>query len=99
MTKDVHTEHCCSYHGCKYGDDDCTVVTGQKVQSFFCEFCDWEEEAEEISERQYKEHNTKDHFWLRNFYATIMANRTGLPIEKIYADEGWWHKKNIRVNK
>lgn len=37
--KDVHTEHCCSIHGCKYSDDDCPVATGKKVQSFPCEAC------------------------------------------------------------
>ena len=43
---DVHTEHCCREHGCKYGgghDADeavaCTVVSGKKVQSFRCEIC------------------------------------------------------------
>lgn len=34
--KDVHTEHCCQNCGCKYGEKDCTVVTGQKIQSFPC---------------------------------------------------------------
>lgn len=34
--KDVHTEHCCSLCGCKYGDTDCPVVTGQKKQSHPC---------------------------------------------------------------
>lgn len=44
--RDVHTEHCCVRHGCKYGDDlehireirgegGCTVASGEKVQSFF----------------------------------------------------------------
>lgn len=42
--KDVHTEHCCAKHGCKYGDDDCTVTTGLAPQSFDCESCDWEKE-------------------------------------------------------
>ena len=37
--KDVHTEHCCSTHGCKYGDADCTVESGQKKQSYPCERC------------------------------------------------------------
>ncbi len=40
MEKDVHTEHCCIIHGCKYGDDDCTVVSGEKPQSYLCEDCD-----------------------------------------------------------
>jgi|15BtaG_2_1085339.scaffolds.fasta_scaffold06105_4 hypothetical protein len=38
---DVHTEHCCSVHGCKYGnrENDCTVESGEKRQSFLCEYC------------------------------------------------------------
>lgn len=36
----VHTEHCCSKHGCKYGDEDCPVFTGRKSQSSPCELCD-----------------------------------------------------------
>lgn len=42
--KDVHTEHCCTRHGCKYGDVHCTVAGGlkknRKQQSFMCEVCD-----------------------------------------------------------
>lgn len=38
--KDVHTEHCCLRHGCKYGDDKCTVTTGKERQSYPCEDCD-----------------------------------------------------------
>lgn len=38
--KDVHTEHCCVIHGCKYGDEDCPVATKKKPQSFVCESCD-----------------------------------------------------------
>lgn len=41
--KDAHTEHCCSKHGCKYGQADCTVATGQKEQSHPCDYC-----AEEV---------------------------------------------------
>lgn len=37
--KDVHTEHCCSKHGCKYGDKACPVATGKKKQSYPCEIC------------------------------------------------------------
>jgi len=37
--KDVHTEHCCLKHGCKYGDDDCPVELGIKKQSYPCEWC------------------------------------------------------------
>lgn len=38
--KDVHTEHCCIVHGCKYGDDDCTVTSKRHPQSSPCEYCD-----------------------------------------------------------
>lgn len=41
--KDVHTEHCCIRHGCKYGHKDCTVATGEKEQSYECEDCGYEE--------------------------------------------------------
>jgi hypothetical protein len=46
-TKCVHTEHCCREHGCKYGQENCPVVLGDKVQSYKCEDCDVElEEAQ-----------------------------------------------------
>ncbi len=53
--RDVHTEHCCLRHGCKYGYDCesgyefldangnkkvCTVSSGAKKQSFPCESCE-----------------------------------------------------------
>lgn len=38
--KDVHTEHCCTECGCKYGEADCPVENDFKVPSFSCEFCD-----------------------------------------------------------
>ena len=34
--QDVHTEHCCRIHGCKYGDTDCPVESGAKRPSFPC---------------------------------------------------------------
>jgi hypothetical protein len=38
--RDVHTEHCCARHGCKYGDDKtCPVVLKKKTQSYPCENC------------------------------------------------------------
>jgi C4-type Zn-finger protein len=41
IVKDVHTEHCCAIHGCKYGNEDCTVYSGGKAQSYVCETCSW----------------------------------------------------------
>lgn len=40
MAKDVHTEHCCIVHGCKYCDPNCTVTTKKQPQSFPCESCE-----------------------------------------------------------
>lgn len=37
---DVHTEHCCFDHGCKYGNEDCTVTAKLARQSYPCESCD-----------------------------------------------------------
>ena len=36
----VHAAHCCKWHGCKYGDEDCPVVLGQVEQLYTCEYCD-----------------------------------------------------------
>ena len=36
----VHTEHCCIDHGCKYGDEDCPVVAGDQKQSHPCQDCE-----------------------------------------------------------
>lgn len=38
--RDVHTEHCCKLHGCKYNSKDCTVQYGTKLQSGLCECCE-----------------------------------------------------------
>lgn len=37
---DVHTEHCCVIHGCKYGRDNCTVMLLIAPQSYICESCE-----------------------------------------------------------
>lgn len=34
-----HETHCCVFHGCKYCDDDCPVVTGNTEQKYSCEDC------------------------------------------------------------
>lgn len=31
--------HCCLLHNCKYGYDDCPVVTGEVWQEYICETC------------------------------------------------------------
>ena len=43
----VHATHCCKWHGCKYGDPDCPVVSGEVEQEYLCEDCDYYLENEE----------------------------------------------------
>ena len=40
--KDIHTQHCCKIHGCKYNDDECSVWNKIKNQSFRCEDCTYD---------------------------------------------------------
>ena len=35
----VHAAHCCKWHGCKYGDPDCSVENGEVEQEHICEDC------------------------------------------------------------
>lgn len=48
----VHAAHCCKWHGCKYGDDDCPVYNGEVEQYYLCEDCDWELGEEEYIRKQ-----------------------------------------------
>ena len=43
----VHQSHCCKWHGCKYGDDNCPVVHGLVKQDYLCEWCNEDLENEE----------------------------------------------------
>lgn len=47
--EDAHTEHCCTQHGCKYGNDDCTVTSGVARQSYPCEYCQMAEDPPGMS--------------------------------------------------
>jgi acetyltransferase-like isoleucine patch superfamily enzyme len=49
---DVHTEHCCSHHGCKYGEEErCPVTNGNKPQHGSCDQCQDElEHLEKLEE-------------------------------------------------
>lgn len=44
----VHRTHCCTQHGCKYGNVECPVVQGLVKQEFPCESCR-EERAERVA--------------------------------------------------
>jgi hypothetical protein len=55
--KDVHTEHCCLHHGCKYGENEtCTVMSLRGKQSYLCEGCKgYDKKSEERINRMYQE--------------------------------------------
>jgi len=44
----VHQSHCCKWHGCKYGDENCPVVLGAVKQLYLCEDCE-----EDLEEKEY----------------------------------------------
>jgi hypothetical protein len=44
LVLDSHTRHCCADHGCKYGDSECYVATGYRIQEHPCERCTAEQE-------------------------------------------------------
>jgi hypothetical protein len=47
MNIGVHASHCCKWHGCKYGNEDCPVITGKVKQEYLCEWCNEDLENEE----------------------------------------------------
>ena len=75
--KDVHTEHCCAEHGCKYGDiEDCTVANGRKKQSFPCETC---RECEEATKR------VRYHIWSNEHKGWWAPNSRGYVVNRTQA--------------
>jgi hypothetical protein len=50
----VHETHCCLEHGCKYGDRNCPVATGQIKQAYLCESCGYDEFENKCQEERYK---------------------------------------------
>lgn len=44
----VHATHCCTRHGCKYGDASCPVVRGTARQEYPCEYCG-EQDTEDMA--------------------------------------------------
>jgi hypothetical protein len=63
--KDVHTEHCCILHGCKYRDEDCTVTTRKARQSYDCEECEGDqvEVTDEMITRAKKQYFETIKYW------------------------------------
>ncbi len=74
--KNVHTEHCCCKHGCKYGNEDCPVFLGVQKQSFPCENCEDDLETEEKSLDMIKYLSKK----IINRFVVIDTEATNIPM-------------------
>lgn len=91
--RDVHTEHCCAEHGCKYGDEHCPVETGKKVQSFPCESCDEESSQTYFAAWRIENHPDREMTFLGIFSTEARAQKaidrhraTG---KSVYFPDGW----------
>lgn len=79
IKSDVHTRHCCKYHGCKYDDPHCSVFYGPKEAEYDCEVCsDEPERAKEYLDFLYKycnrlEEQSKLSVEYRNLYNELLA--------------------------
>lgn len=51
----VHRAHCCKWHGCKYGDEDCPVVNGEVEQNYLCYECGRTLEDEQYHKRMLRD--------------------------------------------
>lgn len=66
----VHQAHCCAYHGCRYGDEDCPVAMLRKKALYDCMDCyeDCTNEASRERGSALAEHRIKE-------FETIIAQR------------------------
>ncbi len=58
----THKSHCCVRHGCKYGEPDCPVASGEIEQLYDCEECAWDTEEDRQLERIRKKAEICDDF-------------------------------------
>lgn len=59
----VHTEHCCYKHGCKYANEQCPVTLGIQSQSYPCEECMIEDGTDFYHHFDTTEPITEDEEW------------------------------------
>lgn len=72
MTKNVHTEHCCKHHRCKYNAPECPVLLGIQDQSYPCEDCGTEGKLKII--QLYDDYECDDCGWSTSYGATVTLN-------------------------
>ena len=59
----VHKGHCCVFHGCKYGDEDCPVVNKRITQAYTCEDC--------VDNEYFNQHRDKRLGLYKHFKGTV----------------------------
>lgn len=95
----VHRTHCCIRHGCKYGDKDCPVVSGEIKQEYLCEWCGEEEinSLEELAESMI-DYKT---MWktLKMKFENELSKTTDLSWTHIYNGMLEWMREIESVNK
>jgi hypothetical protein len=72
----VHSTHCCTQHGCKYGDKDCPVVLGIEKQGYPCEDCGSGETVQSVIRKQIRARFKEiDAFWDKK---TVFVHRRAM---------------------
>lgn len=76
MNVGTHVTHCCIVHGCKYAwvttlkGEVCPVASGEHIQEYECEQCEWAKEEYEEAKRRVAEY---DNNWFHPPYRTQIA--------------------------
>ena len=70
----VHIAHCCYIHGCKYGDKNCPVASGEVVQKHLCYDC----------EEEYEPYTLEEIELLRKSAAIYAPSRAGSSITTLH---------------
>ena len=85
----VHIAHCCYIHGCKYGDKNCPVASGEVAQKHLCYDCEEEYESYTLEEIELLR-KTKSY---RPTYKQLKDKITDLEVKLAEKDEVFHYAK------
>lgn len=71
----VHASHCCANHGCKYGNEECPVVSGKIQQLYPCEDCQNEDLEFEYEARHILKDTVSLHYYLEKLMVHAQDNK------------------------
>ena len=71
----VHESHCCIHHGCKYGNEECPVVSGEIKQLYPCEDCQNEEMEFEYEAKDILKDSISLHYYLEKLLVHARNNK------------------------